>query len=135
MVNIPKVNVRFFRQLVQPGWSILDIGANMGAHTIALARLVGPTGKVLSFEPQRIIFQALCANVALNDREDRSAELIKTIDALGYSMYWHTPLLFNSKNFYGNATNIFGSIVSKNMLCIHRSIDQNIDCPAVVVPQ
>jgi FkbM family methyltransferase len=53
----------FFRSLIKPGWTILDVGANQGAHTIALARIAKA---VYAFEPQRILFQILCANVALN---------------------------------------------------------------------
>jgi FkbM family methyltransferase len=55
-----------FRIIVQPGTTVLDIGANIGAHTVDLSRLVGATGVVHAFEPQRLMFQLLCANVALN---------------------------------------------------------------------
>lgn len=47
---------------------VIDVGANIGAHTLALARIVGPTGRVLAFEPVRTIHQVLCANMALNSR-------------------------------------------------------------------
>jgi FkbM family methyltransferase len=55
-----------FGLVVQPGRTVLDVGANIGAHTVDLSRLVGSTGVVHAFEPQRLIFQLLCANVALN---------------------------------------------------------------------
>jgi FkbM family methyltransferase len=55
-----------FRLIVQPGRTVLDVGANIGAHSVDLSRLVGPTGTVHAFEPQRLMFQLLCANVALN---------------------------------------------------------------------
>jgi FkbM family methyltransferase len=55
-----------FRQLVQPGHIVVEVGANIGAHTVALSRIVGATGAVLAFEPQRLVFQTLCANLALN---------------------------------------------------------------------
>ena len=58
--------VAIFRQLVRPGQSVVDIGANIGAHTMALAAIVGPQGHVTAFEPQRVIFQILNANAALN---------------------------------------------------------------------
>ena len=46
--------------------TVLDIGANFGSYTLALARCVGPRGKVHAFEPQRIIFNMLAGSVALN---------------------------------------------------------------------
>jgi FkbM family methyltransferase len=55
-----------FGVLIQPGMTVLEIGANIGMHTIDLSRLAGPTGAVHAFEPQRLVFQSLCANVALN---------------------------------------------------------------------
>ncbi len=59
--------VALFRQLLRPGDVALDVGANIGAHTIAMAQFVGPQGIVYAFEPQRIVFQILCGNVALNE--------------------------------------------------------------------
>lgn len=50
---------------LRPGDLALDIGANIGALTIPLAHHVGPTGVVIALEPQRICFQAICANAAL----------------------------------------------------------------------
>lgn len=46
---------------------ILDIGANIGVHSVNLAESVSHlNGTILSFEPQRIVFQMLCANLAIN---------------------------------------------------------------------
>ena len=59
--------VELFRQLVRPGQTVLDVGANIGAHTVPLAQLVGRGGRVLAFEPQRTVFYALCGNVAQNN--------------------------------------------------------------------
>lgn len=54
------------RSLCQPGDTVIEVGANMGAHTVGLAKHVGEQGRVLAFEPQRMMFQLLCANVAIN---------------------------------------------------------------------
>lgn len=54
------------RQLLRPGSWVVEVGANVGTHTLPLARAAGPTGRVIAFEPQRIVFQTLAANVALN---------------------------------------------------------------------
>lgn len=53
--------------LVPVGGLVVDVGANLGTHTIGLARRVGPTGAVLAFEPQRYLSQLLVTSVTLND--------------------------------------------------------------------
>lgn len=58
--------VELFRSIVESGDVVLDIGANIGAHTVPLAQMVGLTGRVIAFEPQADQFHLLCANVALN---------------------------------------------------------------------
>jgi FkbM family methyltransferase len=55
-----------FEQFVRSSMTVLDIGANIGAHTVHFAKTVGPTGRVIAFEPQRLIYQMLCGNIALN---------------------------------------------------------------------
>lgn len=207
-----------FRQIVQPGHTVVEVGANIGAHTVLLAELAAAAGRVIAFEPQRIVFQTLCANVALNslpnvvclqqavssqpgsikipmfdytregnfgglslgtfdfgedvpvvtidsldlpqchfikidvegmetevlrgaaqtverfkpilyvenDREDKAAQLVGQLDAMGYYMYWHMPYYFNPNNFLGNPHNAFQNIVSVNVLCVHKSLPQNL---------
>jgi FkbM family methyltransferase len=219
--------VELFRQMAKPGHVVVEVGANIGAHTIFFAQQVGPNGRVYAFEPQRVVFQTLCANVALNsltnvecfqqavgdlpgtinvppldytqennygglalggfttgeavpvvtldslnlpklnvlkidvegmeqpvllgaqqtlnrcrpilyvenDRADRSDDLIRCLDSLEYNLYWHLPALFNPLNFAGNSTNVFGQIISKNMIGVHRSVPQKLDgFQPVVVP-
>jgi len=57
---------RFLAQILRPGMVVVEVGANIGAHTMDLARGVGPAGRVIAFEPQRVLHQLLCANAALN---------------------------------------------------------------------
>ncbi len=54
------------QKLVGPGDTVFDIGANIGAHTLGLARSVGPTGRVFAFEPADFAFAKLKRNLALN---------------------------------------------------------------------
>jgi FkbM family methyltransferase len=46
--------------------TVLDIGANFGTYSVALARIVGSNGSVHAFEPQRLIYNLLVGSVALN---------------------------------------------------------------------
>lgn len=57
---------RLLRQLIRPGMTVVEIGANMGTHSVDIARACAP-GPFYAFEPQPRIFQILCANLALND--------------------------------------------------------------------
>lgn len=39
-----------FERMEPHGWTVLDIGANIGTHTIKLATLIGPSGSVFAVE-------------------------------------------------------------------------------------
>jgi len=206
--------VALFAQMLKPGMTVVDVGANIGAHTVYFATAVGARGRVFAFEPQRIIYQMLCGNVALNmhgnvvavqaalgaspgrivvprvdytkggnfgqvaldsaqpgetvnvqtldayslkschlikidvegmeqsvlegarktlaahqpilyvenDREEKSAGLIKWLLDAGYRLFWHLPWLFNPNNFAGFDTDIYG-LSSINMLCLPKTMN------------
>jgi hypothetical protein len=57
----------FLEKYINNRDTVVDVGANIGTHTLRFAQLVGKTGEVHAFEPQRIVFQKLCATIALND--------------------------------------------------------------------
>src|SRR5262249_31004038 len=48
----------------------VDVGANLGAITVPLARALGDNGIVHAFEPQRLVYYMLCGNVALASLEN-----------------------------------------------------------------
>ena len=54
------------QRLVRPGDTCIDIGANVGAITIALADRVGSSGRVEAFEPGSVFFNRLKKNLSLN---------------------------------------------------------------------
>lgn len=64
---------------------VLDIGANLGAYSIPIAKDIQNTnGQVIAFEPQRIIYYQLCANAFIN-RLDNYYPINKAVsDALGF---------------------------------------------------
>jgi FkbM family methyltransferase len=55
-----------FDQILSAGQIVIDVGANIGCQTLFFARKIGPEGSVLAFEPQRLVFQTLCGNMAIN---------------------------------------------------------------------
>ena len=204
-------------QLVKPGMTVVEVGANIGAHSVALARHCSP-GLLVVFEPQQRVFQVLCANLALNgienviafpeasgatpgfvvvpavdyaaggnfgavsvqaegpglktrvtpldslslavchlikidvegyeaevlrgaaatiarcrpllyvenDRPDRQQEVISLIAQMNYRLFWHLPPLFSPDNFNSCAEDIFGPVVSINMICLPRELGAEI---------
>lgn len=58
--------VRFYNARMKVGETVLDIGANIGSHTLPFARCVSPTGHVIAFEPTAYAYEKLRKNLALN---------------------------------------------------------------------
>jgi FkbM family methyltransferase len=54
------------RSSVKPGDTVIDIGANVGAYTLYMAGLVGPSGRVIAVEPQPSVLARLRENLAFN---------------------------------------------------------------------
>lgn len=62
--------IPLLRQFVNIGDTVIDVGANIGTHTIPLANFVGPSGFVIAFEPQPRLFNMLATNATLNSLEN-----------------------------------------------------------------
>jgi FkbM family methyltransferase len=56
---------------VQPGWRVVDVGANHGYFTLLLAALVGETGHVFALEPNPRLFNLLGRTIRVNGFDDR----------------------------------------------------------------
>lgn len=54
------------RRTIRPGMTVLDVGGNLGLYTLLLSRLVGPAGRVVTFEPDPDLFALLRRNCELN---------------------------------------------------------------------
>jgi FkbM family methyltransferase len=217
--------IELFRQLLRPGDVAVDAGANIGALTVAMARLVGNQGAVVAFEPQRAVFDILANNVRLNgltnvsaqhralgekagttrvprldygrddnfggvalgaaegedvevitidslalprlrvlkvdvegmecevvagaratierlqpalyienDRAEHSRQLISLLFDIGYRLWWHITPLFNPDNFFGYPKDIFGDVVSFNMIGFPRATPPAITLPEILTP-
>lgn len=217
--------IELFRQLLRPGDVGVDVGANIGALTVPMARLVQPGGAIVAFEPQRAIFDILCNNLRLNglanvqafrravgrtpetirvplldyqrpdnfggvalggssgdevqlvtidslglprlrllkvdvegmehavitgargtidrlkpaiyvenDRAEHSRALISLLFDFGYRLWWHITPLFNPKNFFGHPRDIFGEVVSFNMIGFPRADAPSLAFPEILSP-
>lgn len=210
--------VELFRKFIKPGHLVLDIGANIGVFTLFFAKAVEETGLVIAFEPQRLVFQSLCANIAINslsnvicrqqavaetpgqitvpildqsmpnnfggvslggweegeavavvtiddlnlprcdfmkvdvegmeakvlqgaqetirrfqpvlyvenDRKEHDSAVLGQIKALGYQIHLHQPPLFRKDNFAGREENVFGDLVSGNLICLPEAASDSV---------
>jgi FkbM family methyltransferase len=56
-----------FRELVRPGMTVVDVGANIGYYTLLASHLVGAQGRVYAFEPDARNFAYLERNIRANE--------------------------------------------------------------------
>lgn len=72
--------VNVINNTVGEGMTVLDIGANIGCHTLRFAKLVGMSGKVIAVEPMSWAFSKLKRNVELNDFNNITLDRIALSD-------------------------------------------------------
>lgn len=63
--------IHWLREVVKPGMTVVDIGANVGQMTLEMAELVGPAGRVIAIEPGPGNLALLRRHVAGNGYSDR----------------------------------------------------------------
>lgn len=61
-----ETEIDLFRFILPNNGVCIEVGANMGTHTVPLSKIC-MNGRIFCFEPQRPIFQILCGNLALNN--------------------------------------------------------------------
>ncbi len=64
------------RQMLAPGMVVLDVGAHAGFYTLNASKLVGPAGRVVSFEPSPRERERLRLHLRLNRCANVSVEAV-----------------------------------------------------------
>ncbi len=78
--------VSLFETLIKTGDTVYDVGANIGASALPIANLVGPSGSVHCFEPQKYVFLKLCANILVNGISNITPNLLAASNSLDVSV-------------------------------------------------
>lgn len=60
------LTLKQYYKIIRPSSVILDIGANIGSHTLHFAKIAGEKGCVFPFEPTDSAFDRLKTNISLN---------------------------------------------------------------------
>ena len=108
--KVSEVYEPIVRQMLSPCLSevVVDIGANIGVHTVWLSRKVGPSGVVLAVEPERTNFTILNLNTRINNLSN----VIPIMLALGADS-GRAQLLVPRPSVMGQVTTIPSSTLSK----------------------
>jgi len=89
------------RQYLKPGQTAVDVGANIGCLTVLAARLVGPEGRVVAFEPDPNNLTRLQRNIDLNP--------LKNVTVLPNAIGDRTA----SVDLFGGGSSLFPSLFDK----------------------
>lgn len=81
--QMPEPSERFAQAWLQPGDTVLDVGANIGAVTAAAANVVGPAGHVHAIEAHPGTFRILQKTVALNGFTNVTCHQVAATDQTG----------------------------------------------------
>ncbi len=61
-----------------------------------------------------------------NNDPAKSSSLIKYLQTLGYTIYWHFSPFYNSDNFFQNESNVFENIIEENMFCVQSELKPSV---------
>ena len=67
-----------------------------------------------------------------NDHREKSRDLLKFLFNHEYRVWWHTPALYNADNYFQNPENVFGDVVSLNVLAIRSDANVTIGLTEIV---
>lgn len=83
--------VKFLESIVEEGMNVIDIGANIGITTVAIAKRIGG-GKLYSFEPVPGYFNILKKNISSNRLENVKVYELAVTDQVGEAYFYQNGL-------------------------------------------
>lgn len=84
--------VNFLNLVAEKGMKAIDIGANIGISSVAIATRIGRTGTLYSFEPLPQFFDTLNKNISSNGLENVEAYEIAVTDQTGRVPFYEKGL-------------------------------------------
>jgi FkbM family methyltransferase len=127
------------RRFVNAGDIVFDIGANLGLHTMLLARLVGPQGQVVAFEPNGELLPMLERTIdglqniklypyALSEENVETELFVPDDHSMGSLADW------NQEEHSPGVSGLFGLGTTHTVTCQQRRMDELIKSESLRVP-
>lgn len=95
----------WYNKHVRPGDVVVEAGANIGYFTLILARLVGETGRVISYEPDPALAAILRRNVAFNGYRNVTVREAACSDAEGDTTFYRSPVSTGDNRLFPHGAN------------------------------
>jgi FkbM family methyltransferase len=122
-------------RLISPGDTVVDAGANIGYMSVLAARVAGPAGTVISFEPHPDLFGILEQNIATDARNGLSARVQCSQRALGATSgtaRLHLPADFGTNDGTASVVDVGASAVDSIEIHVE-TLDNVLDTRCVAV--
>ena len=91
---------QLFRQLLKPGMTVIDVGANVGYFSLLAADLVGSGGTVYAFEPEPENHTLLSTNIEINSYTNIQAKQEAVSNTCGSTPFFLSELDNGSHSIY-----------------------------------
>ena len=89
-----RIERRLLREWIEPGFTFVDVGANVGAYSFWVLSLVGEEGRVVAVEPDPPLARQLRYNVRINGAGER----MRVVEAAVSASRGEGTLLLASRN-------------------------------------
>jgi len=106
-------------KLIEPDYTVFDIGGNIGWYTNHIAPLLGQ-GKIYAFEPIPETCQKLIGNVALNGFGNITIENFAFSNKQDKITFFYSPAMPGA----ASSENITGNINMQELECMTNTVDQ-----------
>lgn len=105
-----EAEVAIFASFLPQDGVVIEVGSNIGLHAVPIAQMIHQ-GKLICFEPQRIIYQQLLCNLALNNIIHAETHRLAvgnenkrlTIQSTDYETSWNYGAFSLNKGFHSEA--------------------------------
>jgi len=121
--------VALMAQFVQKGQTAIDVGANIGYHSLFLHHWVGTQGRVIAFEPDAFNHKLLEWNMLLN--QCSNVQVYKSLagNFTELSKQWQAVPMETNRGLTYFTKQVIGSLVANNPITVQLNLD-SLQLPA-----
>ena len=105
--------------LLKPGSIVVEIGSNMGYHTLHMCQAIGAEGRLHAFEANPVLFPLLQASVEMNGYASRTSLYNHAVlDAPREVAFQYTPAHVGSANIVANQPETDSTVIRVRGVCL-----------------